>query len=204
MPRRHSNSAQRKATSQSSLRIIGGQWRRRRIDFPAIDGLRPTPDRVRETLFNWLQTITPGAYCLDLFSGSGALGLEALSRGAAAVTFVDQSAAVAQQLRSNLNTLKCQQGEVITASALDWLSSQPIDQSVRFDLVFLDPPFNQQLLAPACLLLEERNLLRANAVIYLESAAQTGSPDVPANWQLLREKTSGQVSYRLYQRNLPD
>ncbi len=205
MPRRNSNHRSRSTQSstemsRTSLRIIGGQWRGRKLDFPAIEGLRPTPDRVRETLFNWLQTDVPGAQCLDLFTGSGALGLEALSRGAAAVTFVDRAPEVARQLRTNLNLLKAQNAEFVTASALDWLEQRPAGEDVRYDLVFIDPPFRKGMVAPICALLEQRNLLQSQAMIYIETESELPLEGIPENWQLHREKTAGQVAYRLFLR----
>ena len=188
----------------STLRIIGGEWRSRKLPFPAIDGLRPTPDRVRETLFNWLQTSTPGAACLDLFCGSGALGFEALSRGAASVTFVDRAPEVARQVRQNLNLLKAQNADVVCAAVIDWLEMKKADQEPRYDLVFLDPPFRQDLIKSAATLLETRNLLNSNALIYIETESDWQADGLPENWSLYREKTAGQVSYRLYQRNEPE
>ncbi|MBP0047131.1 16S rRNA (guanine(966)-N(2))-methyltransferase RsmD [Marinobacterium sp. AK62] len=204
MPRRNNHRPPRPKNGvdavRSSLRIIGGQWRGRKLDFPAVEGLRPTPDRVRETLFNWVQADLPGAQCLDLFSGSGALGLEALSRGAGSVTFVDRAPAVISQLRTNLNLLKAQNAEIIAASAQDWLAQQKADEEVRYDLVFLDPPFRQDMALPICTLLEERNLLQAHALIYLETEAELALEGLPDNWQLHREKQAGQVAYRLFLR----
>ena len=188
----------------STLRIIGGDWRSRKLAFPAIEGLRPTPDRVRETLFNWLQTSTPGAACLDLFCGSGALGFEALSRGAASVTFVDRAPEVVHQIRQNLNLLKAQNAEVICAAVMDWLEVKKADQEPRYDLVFLDPPFRQDMISSAATLLETRNLLNSNALIYIETEKHWQPNGIPANWSLYREKTAGEVSYRLYQRNEPN
>lgn len=204
MPRRNNHRPPRTQNGvdavRSSLRIIGGQWRGRKLDFPAVEGLRPTPDRVRETLFNWIQADLPGAQCLDLFSGSGALGLEALSRGAGSVTFVDRAPAVISQLRTNLNLLKAQNAEIIATSAQDWLARQKADEEVRYDLVFLDPPFRQDMALPICTLLEERNLLQAQALIYLETEAELALEGLPDNWQLHREKQAGQVAYRLFLR----
>lgn len=188
------------AAEPSFVRIIGGEWRSRRVPFAAVEGLRPTPDRVRETLFNWLQSVTPGARCLDLCAGSGALGLEALSRGAASVTFVDQSALVARTLRENLQTLKAQNAEVVNAAALAWLEQRPVDEERRFDLVFMDPPFRQGLVAPLCALLAQRNLLADNALIYIETEMELPLPPLPPDWQLSREKQAGQVCYRLFER----
>ncbi|WP_052063439.1 16S rRNA (guanine(966)-N(2))-methyltransferase RsmD [Nitrincola sp. A-D6] len=186
-----------------TLRIIGGEWRSRKLPFPSIEGLRPTPDRVRETLFNWLQTSTPGAACLDLFCGSGALGFEALSRGAASVTFVDKAPEVTYQIRQNLNLLKAQNADVVGTAVLDWLEMKKADQEPRYDLVFLDPPFRQDLIKSTAALLETRNLLNSNALIYIETENDWQPDGLPENWALYREKTAGQVSYRLYQRNEP-
>lgn len=199
--RRSHDSKPRENSSNSLLRIIGGEWRSRKLSFPEVEGLRPTPDRVRETLFNWLQTITPAARCLDLFSGSGALSFEALSRGAASATLIDASSQVCRSLRSNLQSLKAQNAEVVESNALTWLESQPKDMSARFDLVFLDPPFRKGLLKPITELLESRNLLAENAYIYIETERELGTPELPDNWHLHREKHAGQVSYRLYIRD---
>lgn len=186
--------------AQSELRIIGGEWRSRKLSFPESEGLRPTPDRVRETLFNWLQAVTPGARCLDLFSGSGALSFEALSRGASQGTLVDASALVCRSLKTNLQMLKAQNAEVHESDAISWLERQPADLSQRFDLVFLDPPFRKGLIGPITELLESRNLLADDAFIYVETEVELGTPVVPANWHLHREKQAGQVCYRLYTR----
>ncbi|WP_067868830.1 16S rRNA (guanine(966)-N(2))-methyltransferase RsmD [Neptuniibacter marinus] len=200
----HKNPPRRKqgkpSAPSSQLRIIGGEWRGRKLEFLAIEGLRPTPDRVRETLFNWIQTIVPGAQSLDLFSGSGALGLEALSRGAERTTFIEKDTAAARQLNNNLQRLKAQNGEVIQADVLEWLESRLQDQESQYDLIFMDPPFRKNLIAPCCELLEKRNLLRDNAYIYIETEAELIDPNVPAHWHEHRKKTAGQVTYRLYQR----
>lgn len=200
MSRRNPRRASKAAAEESFVRIIGGQWRSRRLSFVATQGLRPTPDRVRETLFNWLQGVTSGARCLDLCAGSGALGFEALSRGASSLVFVEQSHQVARTLQSNLQQLKVQNAEVVTASALEWLDSRATDETERFDLVFMDPPFRQGLVAPLCALLERRNLLAERAMIYIECERELVLPPLPADWVLYREKQAGQVSYRLYER----
>jgi 16S rRNA (guanine966-N2)-methyltransferase len=179
------------------LRIIGGRWRGRKLDFPDVEGLRPTPDRVRETLFNWLQNDIVGARCLDLFAGSGALGLEALSRGATRVVLVDSSRLVTQQLESHLRTLQCNDAVVVNLPAQGFLDRGP--GGAHFDVVFLDPPFAQGLLAPCCRQLEDGGWLASHALIYTE--AEKGLPlEVPANWRLHRELTAGQVCCRLFQR----
>ena len=201
MPRRNNHRPQKtRVTETSTVRIIGGEWRGRKLSFPEIEGLRPTPDRVRETLFNWLQSYLPGARCLDLFSGSGALGIEALSRGAASVTFVDQATEVVSQLRSNINLLKAQNAEIIAASALDWLDRRQPDQEPRYDLVFRDPPFHKGLVAPICEMLERRSLLREEAMVYIETEKSLTLDTLPANWVIHREKAAGQVAYRLFVR----
>lgn len=176
------------------VRIIAGRWRGRRLTFPEQSGLRPTPGRVRETLFAWLMPVLPGARCLDLFAGSGALGIEALSRGAAQVVFIERERVAVQALVANLAVLQADGAEAVQADALRWLQSPP----QPFDIVFLDPPFAQNLLEPVCHALHEGGWLTAGARIYLESnRAQLIT--VPATWELLREKQAGQVAYRLYQ-----
>jgi 16S rRNA (guanine966-N2)-methyltransferase len=155
---------------------------------------------VRETLFNWLQAYVPGARCLDLFSGSGALGLEALSRGAASVTFVDQAPEVINQLRSNLNTLKVQNAELIGSSVPSWLEQRSTNEEVRYDLVFMDPPFRKGMAGPVCALLEQHQLLADEALIYIETEVELQLDQLPGNWQLYREKQAGQVAYRLFMR----
>jgi 16S rRNA (guanine966-N2)-methyltransferase len=177
------------------LRIIGGRWRGRKLAFPDIPGLRPTTDRVRETLFNWLQADIPGARCLDLFAGSGALGLEALSRGAARVVFVDESPVVTQQLQEHLQNLQCQDGVVINQSALDYLRRGSGIE--HYDVIFLDPPFNLGLMKESIQLLEEKGWLRPNTFIYLETESSLKNLTLPNDWEVLREKVAGQVTYRL-------
>lgn len=191
------------STEESSLRIIGGEWRGRKLSFPALEGLRPTPDRVRETLFNWLQTITPGAHCLDLFCGSGALGLEALSRGAASATFVDRSPQVIAHLRRTLQQLKAHNAQADAMAALDWLERKVADQEARYDLVFLDPPFRADHVRTAATLLEARNLLNNQAMVYVETEKEWAPAGLPENWELYREKIAGQVCYRLFLRHEP-
>lgn len=181
---------------QQSLRIIAGQWRSRKIHFPDLPQLRPTPDRVRETLFNWLMPVISGARCLDLFAGSGALGLEALSRGAAEVVFVDRDRQVTSYLSEALRMLRAEHGLVIQLDALDYLATT----AQAFDIVFLDPPYQSTLLGPCCNALEAQAWLAPHAYIYIETARQSGLPQLPTTWNVLREKHAGQVSYRLAQR----
>ncbi|MCQ6256468.1 16S rRNA (guanine(966)-N(2))-methyltransferase RsmD [Pseudomonas sp. Q11] len=181
----------------NQLRIIGGQWRSRRLSFPDAPGLRPTPDRVRETLFNWLAPYVAGARVLDPFAGSGALFLEALSRGAVMGQALDASSLAVSSLKEHLGTLRCTVGQAQTADALRYLDSQP---ATPFDLVFLDPPFNQNLLPAVCTLLEERHWLADDAWVYTESEAAPSTLGLPGNWRLHREQKSGRVYYALWQR----
>lgn len=180
------------ATGQ--IRLIGGQWRGRKLPVLNSIGLRPTGDRIKETLFNWLMFDIRQTRCLDLFAGSGSLGFEALSRGASEVVLVEKDTPVARQLVKNLASLAQAKGQVLNQDALQFLESaaQP------FDVVFLDPPFHQQLLSQACQLLEANGWLSDNAKIYIER--EQVAPLLPPNWQLLKDKKAGQVSYQLYQR----
>ncbi|MNF45305.1 Ribosomal RNA small subunit methyltransferase D [compost metagenome] len=182
---------------QGQLRIIGGEWRSRRLSFPDGPGLRPTPDRVRETLFNWLAPYVEGAKVLDAFAGSGALYLEALSRGAETAVALDSNPAAISSLKQNLETLRCAKGQVLQNDALRYLNGPA---NIAFDLVFLDPPFHQNLLLDTCALLEERQWLADRAWIYTESETPPSSLQMPGNWRLHREKKAGQVYYALWQR----
>jgi 16S rRNA (guanine966-N2)-methyltransferase len=179
----------------NQLRIIGGTWRGRKLGFPEVEGLRPTTDRVRETLFNWLQPLIHGARCLDLFAGSGALGLEALSRGAAAVRFVDSERRAVHAIRENLALLRDERGSVVQGDALAFLRGPPPPRP--FDLVFLDPPFRQGLLHPALQALCREGWLGDNARIYIEVEQELGTPALPDSWELVRQKQAGQVLYGL-------
>lgn len=185
------------ANRQSQLRIIAGNWRSRRFSFVEQPGLRPTPDRVRETLFNWLSGHIEGARCIDPFAGSGALSLEALSRGAAWVLACDTSREVVNTLRGHLQTLQCDNAEVRQEDALALLASAPVEP---FQIAFLDPPFRQDLLAPACAALEANGWLSPDALIYTESECRPSELPRPATWSLHREKRAGQVWYSLWQR----
>lgn len=184
-------------TQPSQLRIIAGEWRSRRFSFTEQPGLRPTPDRVRETLFNWLASHIEGARCLDLFAGSGALSLEALSRGARHVLSCDLSRDVTSTLRGHLQTLDCTRGEVLQQDALALLAGPP---PASFDIAFIDPPFHQDLLIPACSALEDNGWLTPEALIYTESETAPAQLAFPSTWQLHREKKAGQVWYCLWQR----
>lgn len=175
------------------IRIIGGQLRNSRLAVPDAPGLRPTPERVRETVFNWLQAHVGGARCLDLFAGTGALGIEALSRSAADVVFVERDARLAAGLRDNLQRLKQERGRVVNADALAWLEQE----SAPFDLVFLDPPFAQDLWQPAAAALVRRKLLKPGALVYVETPL-AAVPALPADWRLHREGRGGDVRHALY------
>lgn len=179
----------------SRLRIIGGEWRSRQIPFPDVDGLRPTTDRVRETLFNWIQHSLPGARCLDLFSGSGALGFEALSRGAGKVVMIENDSKASFQLKENAKTLNVQNAEIYHGDAMQYLAQD----NEPFDLIFLDPPFGKGFLQDCINQIVENNLLKADGEIYIESEQSLDDLEIPANWQPHREKQAGQVIYRLYQ-----
>jgi 16S rRNA (guanine966-N2)-methyltransferase len=179
------------------IRIIGGAWRGRRFRFADVPDIRPTPDRVRETLFNWLGSRVIGARCLDLFAGSGALGLEALSRGAASAVLLDQNTIVTRALVALIAELNAQGARVEREDALRFLSRGAPE---RFDIVFLDPPFAAGLLAKVAGLLEQKGWLAPDALLYVESAARDPLPPLPENWQLLKAKKAGEVGYHLFAR----
>lgn len=189
--------ASSKSAHSNQVRIIGGQWRSRKLSVPAAPGLRPTPDRVRETLFNWLAPYIQGARVLDAFTGSGALFLEALSRGASSGLALDSNADATNNLRSNLALLACETAEVLHVDALDYLSSEA---QHGFDIALLDPPFHQDLLLKSCELLESNDWLNQRAWIYTESEQAPSSLSVPHTWRLHREKHTGQVHYALWQK----
>lgn len=179
----------------NAVRIIGGAWRGRRIHFPGAPGLRPTADRRRETLFNWLASDLEGARCLDLFAGSGALGFEAASRGAASVVMVEASREVAAALAATRDGLGADTVQVVHAQMARYLNREP----QAFDVVFLDPPFAQPRLAEdACRRLVEGGWLASGARIYLEVAAHAERPAVPVDWEVNREKTGGDAHALLY------
>lgn len=182
------------AVSQGKLRIIGGTWRSRQLPILQAEGLRPTTDRVRETLFNWLQTRIAGSRCLDLFAGSGALGFEAASRGASEVQMIEQNAQVFQQLQENCQLLKAVQVKCRQANALDYLQQADTRQ---FDIVFLDPPYQLDLMSAVC----QQLTLVQGALVYVETQ-KNQTPELPSEWNLLKDKTAGQIHYRLYEVDL--
>ncbi|WP_066017194.1 16S rRNA (guanine(966)-N(2))-methyltransferase RsmD [Endozoicomonas atrinae] len=184
-------------TGGGQLRIIAGEWRSRKLPVANVPGLRPTSDRVRETVFNWLTMITPGARVLDVFSGTGALSMEALSRGASSATLLEKSPVAARTLKSNLALLKAEHANVVETDSLSWLNQAA---ETSFDLIFLDPPFRMNLLEPACQLLESNGYLSENSRIYIEVEKELNPLPVPENWQLEKSKTAGQVSFSLWSR----
>lgn len=187
--------AKKNASAQAGqIRIIGGQWRGRKLPVPDSPGLRPTTDRVRETLFNWLAPVIQQARCLDGFAGSGALGFEALSRYAAHVTLLESERAIARQLAQNAALLKADNARIVNANSLQWLAQA----GEPFDVVFLDPPFRRDLLNQTLALLEQHGWLAPEAWIYVETEAENHDLVIPASWTLHREKIAGQVAYRLY------
>ncbi|WP_148864610.1 16S rRNA (guanine(966)-N(2))-methyltransferase RsmD [Marinobacter fonticola] len=177
------------------LRIIGGDWRSRRLTFPAVGGVRPTPSRVRETLFNWLMPVIPGARCLDLFAGSGVLGLEALSRGARETQFVDHTHALCDALASNLDVLKADGGTIICQDVAGFLAQPAL---APFDILLMDPPFRQGWLTRLLPLIAENGWVTDGSWVYIEHESELAGVTVPENWSLHREKVAGQVCYRLY------
>lgn len=168
------------------LRVIGGQWRSRVVEFDAADGVRPTPDRVRQTLFDWLSPVIEGARCLDLYAGSGMLGIEALSRGAAHCSFVDEGIRQCQRIQAALTQLKAQHYEVVPMDSAFY-----IEQTWhRYDVVFLDPPYGHGLLEK--ILPDLPKVLKPGSRVYLEWP-QGEPPPLPSRFELLREKKAGQV-----------
>lgn len=184
---------------KNKLRIIGGTWRSRQLVFADVPGLRPTPARVRETLFNWLQYEINGSRCLDLFAGSGALGFEAASRGADRVVQVENQPAACRQLEANALTLGAKRIELVMQDVFCYLARSTAQ---AFDLVFLDPPFGKGLAVRSCRLLEEGGWLTGNAKIYIEAERGLALDDLPQNWLRLKSKTAGEVSFHLYQRSV--
>ncbi len=180
-------------SSRNTLRIIAGIWRGRKLEFPTIPDLRPTPDRIRETLFNWLRDDIAGARCLDLFAGSGALGFEALSRGAAKVVFVDSHWEAVSLIKGNIDLLHADGAHSVYSDAARYLdtTAQP------FDIVFLDPPFRGDHLVAICHTIEHGNWLAPQAYIYIESPVQQQGPEIPDSWEIVRTKEAGQVRYQL-------
>lgn len=186
------------AGAPGEVRVISGKWRGRKLTVLDADGLRPTTDRVKETLFNWLMHDINGATVLDCFAGSGSLAIEALSRFAASATLVERDASLARHLMQNLQKLQCDNARVLNQDCLSLLTASTAQQ---YDIVFIDPPFRHNLAVPCCQALEQKQWLTANALIYLETEKELQLSALPANWRLLKEKIAGQLAYRLYQRS---
>jgi len=183
--------------NQSKLRIIAGEWRSRQLVFEEAPGLRPTPARVRETLFNWLQTDVIASRCLDLFAGSGALGFEAASRRAKTVVMVENNAQACRLINENKVKLAAEQIKIVQSDAFKFLAGD----ASPFDLVFLDPPFQKGMLQQACQWLEDKGWLAVQAKIYVEAEKQLVLDDMPENWHCLKNKKAGDVAYYLFERN---
>lgn len=197
MKRRKSPVKSKHSQEIGQFRIIAGTWRSRKLSFPAVDGLRPTPDRVRETLFNWLPNLHNMAV-LDAFAGSGSLGFEALSRGAIHCNFIDANHKACTALQNNASLLDCSQATVMQGQQPETLE-QLTD---TFDLIFLDPPYALDCLEKCLSIIEEKSLLNTNGWLYIENSSHA-APVLPANMQLHREKTYGQVRASLWQKIEP-
>ncbi len=190
--------AKRSKTGKAGrLRIVAGNWRSRLLDIADVEGLRPTSERIRETLFNWLASGIHGKRCLDLFAGTGALGLEALSRGAGEVVFVEKAPRAARTLARNIETLDAKGATVLQQDAEDFLDTRG---TAPFDIIFLDPPFAEGVLGELCRLIEERGLLVDDGLVYLEQDRARETAALPDNWRVLKNKTAGNVRYMLVQR----
>lgn len=196
-------SQQRKTQQQmpmGEVRVIAGLWRGRKLPVLDAEGLRPTTDRMKETLFNWLMMDIAGTRCLDCFAGSGSLGIEALSRQAQAVTFLEKFANAAQQLNRNLVSLKTDKGKVVNTDSLQFLTQPNSEQP--YDIVFVDPPFHHDFVPKVLAYLAQNNWLSPNALIYVETEKQHAPLVLPEHWQVIKEKTAGQVVSRLIQVSL--
>ncbi|MCK6265746.1 16S rRNA (guanine(966)-N(2))-methyltransferase RsmD [Vibrio sp. ZSDE26] len=196
MVRRRQQNTSQKKPSTGFVRIISGLWRGRKLPVHDLEGLRPTTDRVKETLFNWLAQDVPQAKCLDLFAGSGGLGFEAASRQAESVTLIEMNNQAYRQLKTNAETVKAKNINVVNSDSLVYLKQA----GTPFDIVFIDPPFRKGMLAEAIALLEENNWLSEDALIYVETEKELTLEGIPTHWHTYREKTTGQLSYRLFTR----
>lgn len=177
------------------IRIIGGQWRGRKLPVVNEVGLRPTGDRMKETLFNWLMHETTDATCLDLFAGTGALGFEAASRYAKSVVLIEKSKIAAAKIKDNITKLKSANLTLLQIDALEYLNQKP---STPFDIIFIDPPFRQGLLNEVIEKIMVNELTQLGSHIYIETEREAVIEKIPSNWSLIKEKISGQVCYRLF------
>jgi 16S rRNA (guanine966-N2)-methyltransferase len=183
-----------KKSRSGRLRIVAGKWRSRLLPVADVVGLRPTSERIRETLFNWLSPRIDGARCLDLFAGTGALGFEALSRGAGSVVFVEQSRIACDHLQSGIRLLQAEDASIMQTDALQYLARSDLPS---FDIVFLDPPFADNATGELCRLLKQSGCLARDARIYIEQAAASEATVLPDGWGSSHEKTTGNVRYSL-------
>lgn len=185
------------AKKQNTVRINAGEWRSRVLKFPDVDGLRPTPDRVRQTVFNWLGQDLTGQHCLDLFAGTGVMGFEALSRNAQSAVLVELAKPALVALADNKAMLQASNAHIVPQNALTFLSREPAQ---LFDVVFCDPPYNKGWLAKILPLLN--GYLTADALVYVESEFALDSdlndiPNFPQHWEIVKQKKSGSVYYHL-------
>ncbi|MGP1947260.1 MAG: 16S rRNA (guanine(966)-N(2))-methyltransferase [Arsenophonus sp. NC-PG7-MAG3] len=185
------------SASRGQIRIIGGKWRGRKLPVFDSKGLRPTTDRIRETLFNWLMPFIEDAHCLDCFAGSGALAIEALSRYAASATLIELKRSVSIQLAANLAKLEAKNAQMINRDTLNYLAQT----GTAYNVIFLDPPFRKDLLQQTALLLEQNGWLSKNCLIYVEAEIEANLGMLPKNWQLHHKKFAGQIAYCLYIRH---
>lgn len=181
--------------TRNRLRIIGGEWRSRVVSFADTPDIRPTPDRVRETLFNWLQIPVVGARCLDLFAGSGVLSFEALSRGASSVLALELDPKAATAIRTNVAQLQTANLQLMQKNALEWLQGNSAGQ--QFDIVFVDPPYAAELYEPCCRLLQQSGRLAPSALVYIEADQPLHMLALPEEWETVRHKRAGAVHYGL-------
>ena len=188
------SAGKKKSNQAGQLRIVAGNWRSRLLQIADLPGLRPTSSRIRETLFNWLAPGIRGARCLDLCAGTGALGIEALSRGASDTVFVEKSAVAAEVLKQNLASLDATGATVLVDDARHFLTTSTPE---AFDIVFLDPPFAADLQDELCRLLNKHHWLADNARIYIELDGGQPVPLLPEGWSVMKNKTAGKVRYLL-------
>lgn len=182
-------------STPGKVRIIAGKWRGRKLDVIDAPGLRPTPDRLRETLFNWIQQEIVGARCLDLFAGTGALGFEALSRDAAEVVMIESDPKIVESLKLHAELLKSENHIIELADGLSW-----IKPGIRpFDIIFLDPPFRQDYIVKCCDLIIKESLLNPHGLVYIESEKNLKMPN---GWQIKKQKTAGQVQLALVEQEV--
>lgn len=187
-----------KVSLSGKVRIIGGRWRGSHLIVPEAEGLRPTGDRIRETLFNWLQPHLPDSICLDLFAGSGALGFEAASRGASQVIMLESSLVVAKKLEQEKTRLGADEVRIHCQDGILFLQ---MSTPGAVNIAFLDPPFGSGLMDEAIAILEERQWLADGALIYLETDRAAPRPVIPSHWEFLKQKVTGKVAYYLARRS---